>query len=63
MARRMANIICSIRRRFTSCKTPAALGSYKMFQEYAELVNNQAQESLHLARVARIQIGRKAVAD
>ena len=32
MARRTANIICSIRRRFTNCRSPAASDSYKIFR-------------------------------
>ena len=42
MARRRRVSICSIRRRFTSCKSACRLGSYKIFKEYADLINNQA---------------------
>ena len=38
-----ANITCSIRRRSTSCKPPAAWAATRFSSEYAELINNQAK--------------------
>ena len=58
-----ANFICSIRRRSTSCKTPAALGSYKIFKEYAELVNNQAKNLCTLRGLLDFKFARQADSD
>ena len=38
-----ANFTCSIRRPSTNCRLACRLGSYAKFKEYAELINDQAQ--------------------
>ena len=50
-----ANFICSIRRRFTSCRQACRTGNYKIFKEYSELVNDQSKKLCTLARLAGFQ--------
>ena len=52
----MANFICSIPRRFTSCSRPVGRAVTRLFKEYSALVNNQAEAALHVARPVEFQV-------
>ena len=59
---RTASTTSSIPRPSTSCRTPAAPATTRLFKEYTALVNNQSEQPLHAARAAGVQVaGRKPV--
>ena len=58
---RTASTICSTRRRFTSCRRPAAPNDYKTFKEYSALVNDQSEALATLRGLLKLKVAPKPI--